>query len=694
MHRSNPSEENLSLRLVQHTREPHRMLPKAALALLICSAALVVAETATSCSHLDDDSLTNPRTVMAHGCQLTLWQAASDSSRLWAEPAFCVPAAVQPSRSDFYSDAASVDVLEDPVGGYSYVNVPVMLANRTLLDEAVRQLTARSGSGPVVSADYLELAGGVAVSSHQPAQFVARDFVWSQSDQTVGLLKLSCDGIGCSLLVQIIRAAGDSKAAEALEPVSVEAELLHPCSRRLLKSDAISQGQGRPIALQHSSYRPVRGLPLSAGQLAPCLNVTALPTFETPIGGGNCSLRLHQSEVNGTNAFYLEPLLCYLGEALIRRDFNRQLNYLQLQVQLHSDEALSAAIAWLTKNGMSDGEPAVAFMRLLDPRLSVRQWPSDSDSFGRPQVLIAADESALLLRIACGSYRNCSRLRSAVQADPLVLFSRIAWRPKFDAKICRLEVAKRRLSLPLTRPPPASPAASEPPSPTCGESNAIGACQIERLEDGRSFLLVQKRSSPGVNFSRDWSDYEQGFGNTRNFWIGLRSISAFTHPTGSLLRIEARLWNGTLLYAEYSGLRLLGPSYNLTYDAYMRQQSNTDDLLARSRGLPFSTRDKMSQEFRMRLYSGRSHGRRYNYQRRTMQSLGFAGWWWYSEATAGSVDFNPNGVFHYSDFGDPRRQAMMQSLMGLNRTLASDCTNKAKAKSWTLLKEVRLLIEI
>ena len=58
--------------------------------------------------------------------------------------------------------------------------------------------------------------------------------------------------------------------------------------------------------------------------------------------------------------------------------------------------------------------------------------------------------------------------------------------------------------------------------------------------DGGGWLVIQRRLPNGtVNFTRDWSDYENGFGDLNGeFWYGLRNIHALTSRDEVELRID------------------------------------------------------------------------------------------------------------------------------------------------------------
>ena len=69
-----------------------------------------------------------------------------------------------------------------------------------------------------------------------------------------------------------------------------------------------------------------------------------------------------------------------------------------------------------------------------------------------------------------------------------------------------------------------------------GYSKAL--CDMET--DGGGWLVIQRRMPNGtVNFTRNWADYENGFGDLNGeFWYGLRNIHALTTENEVELRID------------------------------------------------------------------------------------------------------------------------------------------------------------
>ena len=142
--------------------------------------------------------------------------------------------------------------------------------------------------------------------------------------------------------------------------------------------------------------------------------------------------------------------------------------------------------------------------------------------------------------------------------------------------------------------------------------------------DGGGWTVFQRREDGSVDFYRNWTDYQQGFGNlSGEFWLGLDKIHRLT-PTATQLRIDTQDFDGNSRYAQYSSFSV-GDSvskYTLSVSGY---RGTAGDSLTGHNGHKFSTRDQDND-----VQSSDNCAQRYK------------GAWWYSNCHASNL----NGLYH------------------------------------------------
>ena len=138
-------------------------------------------------------------------------------------------------------------------------------------------------------------------------------------------------------------------------------------------------------------------------------------------------------------------------------------------------------------------------------------------------------------------------------------------------------------------------------------------CDLET--DGGGWLVIQRRLLNGtVNFTRDWADYENGFGDLNGeFWYGLRNIHALTTQDEVELRIDmVREEDGSEHSWTYQTFRVAGASDNYRLTIGDREgESSEYDAMAQHNGQQFSTYNNDNDR-----YSGSC-------------SFKYQGGWWY-----------------------------------------------------------------
>ena len=76
--------------------------------------------------------------------------------------------------------------------------------------------------------------------------------------------------------------------------------------------------------------------------------------------------------------------------------------------------------------------------------------------------------------------------------------------------------------------------------------------------DGGGWTVFQRRQDGSVDFYRNWTDYEDGFGNlTGEFWLGLGKINRLTkEEQSSTLRVDLGDFDNNTAYAQYTTFRV------------------------------------------------------------------------------------------------------------------------------------------
>uniref|UniRef100_A0A1X7ULR7 Fibrinogen C-terminal domain-containing protein n=1 Tax=Amphimedon queenslandica TaxID=400682 RepID=A0A1X7ULR7_AMPQE len=114
-------------------------------------------------------------------------------------------------------------------------------------------------------------------------------------------------------------------------------------------------------------------------------------------------------------------------------------------------------------------------------------------------------------------------------------------------------------------------------------------CDMET--DGGGWTLFQRREDGSVDFYRNWTDYENGFGDlTGEFWLGLSKIYRLTKERSNTLRVDLEDFDNDTAYANYSTFSIGDGSteYILTAEGY---SGTAGDSLLWHYGRRFSTYD-------------------------------------------------------------------------------------------------------
>ncbi|PAA52188.1 hypothetical protein BOX15_Mlig009453g1, partial [Macrostomum lignano] len=618
----------------------------AALALLLCSLA---AGQVSQCAPADSPRLRFVAQLSVNGCALFVHDTgASDGPHLAVEPLMCVTDSLRGivPRFDFITQQL-------------YFSVPVLMRDAGMLAETQRQLqhlSPRSVSFATVT--------NISVSADTRSSVWALGFLWTP-DESVATLRLgfkrivvktdSSKASGSRILQESLplqffqsvynqlKRSDDfgSSPQEALEKVKISAFII--------SNGSCHEVQSR-VMLQNDSFIDVSVYKQKFLPVCRQLRFTRYVKLE------NCSARVHQRlDIKGH--FLIEPLLCHnvssLSSELVRYDYSRDMHYLKLDLVLQ-DEATRDAV----RTQLADLSPrSVDFMRLWTAERSVSS--SLSARFEVGPLMASADWRSAQLRLLCGTFTKCRDLRSAVLTDPADLWRHVQWRvTSLVAEQCHSKSSQITSSWRMKASEGAVSCSSLKSCVRLHSASAPRTAAFQILPDGRCFVKFQQRLTGRVSFQRSWTEYETGFGDSTDFWIGLSAIHSLSQG-GATLRVEMKLWNGSELHAEYAGFQVGGAStgYRMTYREMLRDRLNVSYVaLENSKGMRFSTMDRDND-----VHRGISCSNRW----------GKAGWWFNA-----CLHVNPNGLF-------PSRETTDGSYIVWN-----------SGSVWLLLREVRLMLQI
>ena len=125
-------------------------------------------------------------------------------------------------------------------------------------------------------------------------------------------------------------------------------------------------------------------------------------------------------------------------------------------------------------------------------------------------------------------------------------------------------------------------------------------CDMEADSRGWTVILRRKSNvSPQVNFTRNWKEYENGFGDLNTeFWYGLRNMHCLTSRDTMQLRVELNHSNGTGLTWTYHHFRVDGPENDYRLHIGRGEgPSGAQDAMRLHNGKPFTTFDNDNDDY-------------------------------------------------------------------------------------------------
>ncbi|XP_038066858.1 ryncolin-1-like [Patiria miniata] len=118
-------------------------------------------------------------------------------------------------------------------------------------------------------------------------------------------------------------------------------------------------------------------------------------------------------------------------------------------------------------------------------------------------------------------------------------------------------------------------------------------CDMET--DGGGWIVFQRRQDGSVDFYRNWTEYQSGFGDlSGEFWLGNDNLVTLTSDDSQgtwELRVDLEDWEGNTTWATYSDFQISQAEYNLNIGQY-DASSTAGDSLDYHIGSKFSTKDR------------------------------------------------------------------------------------------------------
>ncbi|XP_033749513.1 fibrinogen-like protein A [Pecten maximus] len=154
-------------------------------------------------------------------------------------------------------------------------------------------------------------------------------------------------------------------------------------------------------------------------------------------------------------------------------------------------------------------------------------------------------------------------------------------------------------------------------------------CDVDTSEG--PWTVIQNRINGDTDFYRNWTDYQNGFGDLNGeFWIGNDILHILT-KTLNILRVELEAWDGTRGYAQYSKFQVADKNQNYRLALHGFSGNLSFDALNSFNGQAFSTYDRDND-------SSSSHC-----------AVKIHGAWWYKKCASSNL----NGRYQ-TDTGDDK----------------------------------------
>ena len=158
------------------------------------------------------------------------------------------------------------------------------------------------------------------------------------------------------------------------------------------------------------------------------------------------------------------------------------------------------------------------------------------------------------------------------------------------------------------------------------------AVYCDMITDGGGWTVIQRnKKDSSVNFNKNWTDYEKGFGNlTTEFWYGLAAMNCLTQRGQWEMRVDYQKNDKTWSYLHYNQFSVGSASeeYPLTVGGFTG--AGTDWLNDYSRphnGMKFTSSDNDNDKWNGNCAAGHK-----------------SGWWYHSGCYYININRQPPNV--------------------------------------------------
>lgn len=124
------------------------------------------------------------------------------------------------------------------------------------------------------------------------------------------------------------------------------------------------------------------------------------------------------------------------------------------------------------------------------------------------------------------------------------------------------------------------------PKLEAGASGTDILCHIDGEGTPWTILLLRGPKGPFVNFDRNWTEYEFGFGTIHNFWLGLKRINRMTSSRLNVIKQDNALIPEATFFCDRFSVEDAANNYTLRLGNCIGR-----DRISASRGAPFGTPD-------------------------------------------------------------------------------------------------------